>query len=168
MQMCVAQFPAVILEVHRFVTFQQAHDEVEALFQQFAGFGLLDADHRGIGRQRTRPHAQHDAAAREVIEQHDALRNPQRMVIAHADHAGAELDVLGAFRGSGDEDFRGSDDFHPGRVVLADPRLVVAQVIEMLDECQIALQGQRGVGAGGVERREENAEAHSIGHGDLR
>ena len=42
-------------------------------------------------------------------------------------HAGAELDVAGALGRGGDEDLRRGDDLAAGRVVLADPGLVVAR-----------------------------------------
>jgi hypothetical protein len=43
-------------------------------------------------------------------------------------------------------------------VVLADPCLVVVQPVEVLDELEVALERQRRVLAGGVERGQEDAE----------
>ena len=43
----------------------------------------------------------------------------------------------------------------PGRVVLADPRLVEAEGVEVLDELEITLQRQRRVGTRAVERGDE-------------
>ncbi len=40
-------------------------------------------------------------------------------------------------------------------MVLADPRLVVTEVVEVLHQLQIALNGERGIFAGRVERRQE-------------
>src|SRR5207245_1164070 len=57
------------------------------------------------------------------------------------------------------------DDLPARRVVLADPHLVEAQVIEPLDELHVAGHGQGGVLAQPVERCEEDAELHpSVGH----
>ena len=64
----------------------------------------------------------------------------------------------GALRGGGDEDLRRGDDLAARGVVLADPRLVVAQLVEPDDELEIALEGERRVLAGRVERGEEDAE----------
>jgi hypothetical protein len=47
--------------------------------------------------------------------------------------------------------------------MLADPRLVMAQRVEVLDEPQVALHRRRRVLAGGVERGEEGTGAQS-GH----
>jgi hypothetical protein len=46
-------------------------------------------------------------------------------------------------------------------VVLADPCLVVAQAIEVLDEREVALKGQRGVLSRRVKRRHEDAKTQS-------
>ena len=88
------------------------------------------------------PEAEHEAAPGQVVELHRPLRHPQRVVVAGADHAAAQLDVAGALGGSGDEDLRRGDDLAAGRVVLADPRLVVAQPVEVLDEIQVLLEQQ--------------------------
>src|SRR3954469_18461257 len=81
---------------------------------------------------------------------------------------------VGSLPGGGDEDLRRGDDLAAGGVVLADPRLVVAQAIEMLDEREVALQSKRGVLARRVKRRNEDAKtqpanqalllAHGPGH----
>ena len=62
----------------------------------------------------------------------------------------------------GDEDLRRGDDLGAARVVLADPRLVVAELVELLDRGDVA--GQRGgrvLARRRVERRHEDAEAQS-------
>ena len=60
-------------------------------------------------------------------------------------HAGAQPDALGPLGGGGDEDLRRGDDLAAGGVVLTDPRLVVAEPVEVLDQLQVALQRQGGV-----------------------
>ena len=89
--------------------------------------------------------AEHEAAPGQVVEQHGPLGDPERVVIADADHAGAELDVAGPLGGRGDEDLGRGDDLAAGRVVLADPGLVPAQPVEVVDQLQIALERQRRV-----------------------
>src|SRR5712692_6555949 len=50
--------------------------------------------------------------------------------------------------------------------MLADPDLVVAQVIEPLDQLHVAVDGQGRILAYSMERSEEDAEFHSaMGHG---
>ena len=46
--------------------------------------------------------------------------------------------------------------------MLADPGLVVAQLVEMLDQLQVTLQGQCWVLAHGMERSKEDPKTHSI------
>ena len=104
--------------------------------------------------------------ARHVVELHEALRHHQRMVVRQAGDARTELDVLGAVGGDADDDLGRGDDLPARRVVLADPRLVVAEGVEPLDQFQVAVERQGGVVADAVERGEEDAEAQAVvGHG---
>ncbi len=50
------------------------------------------------------------------------------------------------------------DQLPAGGMVLADPGLVVAEVIEPLEQFDVAADGQRGVLAQPMERGEEDAE----------
>ena len=61
-------------------------------------------------------------------------------------------------RRGGDDEFRGGDQFPAGGVVLADPGLVVAEVVEPLEQFHVAADGERRVLAEPVERGEEDAE----------
>ena len=56
------------------------------------------------------------------------------------------------------------DDLAARRVVLADPGLVVAELVEVHDQVEVALQRQRRVLAGRVERRHEDSEAKTLAH----
>ena len=76
--------------------------------------------------------------------------------------AGAELDVAGPLGRRGDEDLRRGDDLGAGGVVLADPGFVPAELVEVGDELEVALDGQRRVLPGSVERRHEDAEAQTV------
>src|SRR5689334_2262211 len=49
-------------------------------------------------------------------------------------------------------------------MVLADPRLVIVQLIDVLQQLHVALQRERGVLSQVVERRKENAAAQ-VAHG---
>jgi hypothetical protein len=76
-----------------------------------------------------------------VVELHHAVGDHEGVVIRQADHPGAELDVAGAVRRHGDEQFRGRNDLPPRAMVLADPGLVIAQGVQPLDEFQVAIHG---------------------------
>jgi hypothetical protein len=156
----VAQDPAVVGEVHRLVAAQQPHDDVGGVVEQFTGAGHVEPDHRRVRRQRTRTETQHEATARQVVEEHRALGHPERVVVGGGDDARPELDVSGAAGGRGDEDLRGRDDLRAGRVVLADPGLVVPAAVEPGDGVEVALEQQRRVLPRRVERRHEDPESH--------
>ncbi len=66
----------------------------------------------------------------------------------------------------GDEDLGAGDDLGAGGVVLADPGLVVAELVEVHDQVEVAFEGQRRVLTGRVERRHEDSETKTIRHED--
>ena len=102
-----------------------------------------------------------------MVELDEAVGDQERVVVRQARHARAEHDVARALGGRGDEDLGRGDELPPGRVVLAHPHLVVAEVIEPLDQFHVARQRERGVLADPVERREEDAELHTfVGHAE--
>src|SRR5436190_20363386 len=84
------------------------------------------------------------------------------MVIGERRDAGSQSDLLRPFRGRRDEHLRRGDDLATGRMVLADPRLVVAEPVQSLDQFQVALEGERWVLVGLVERGQEDAESHEL------
>ena len=101
-----------------------------------------------------------------MIEQHDALRHPERIVIRDADHASAKPDITGALGSGRDHDFRRRGKLSACGVMLAKPRLVVAAAVEPLDKFEIALQRQRRIDTRLMEWCEKNTEAQSLAHGD--
>ena len=133
-------------------------DDAQALVHARALRGRLDAKERRVGGQRAGPDAEHRAAAREVVEQDDAVGDVERVVIRDADDARAEPYALCAFAGGREEDFGRGDDLPTAGVVLADPCLVEAELVEPGDEVDVAPQRQRGVLARAVERCHEDAE----------
>ncbi len=139
---------------------EEAQDHGEAFHHPVALGRRIDAQHHGVRRQQARPDAEHHAAARLVIELDDAVRRHQGVVIGQRDHAGAELDALGALGRGGDEEFGAGDDLEAGRMVLADPGLVIAEPIEHLDQLEVAMQGLGGVAIQRMERGHEDAVAH--------
>jgi hypothetical protein len=94
-----------------------------------------------------------------VIELDDAVRDHERVVIREAHHTGAELDPPRVHRCGGDEQLRRGDALEAAGVMLADPRLVVTEPVEMSDELQVSMQGFRRVVVQGMKRGEEDAGA---------
>ena len=99
-----------------------------------------------------------------MIEQHGSLGDHVRVVVGHAGDAGAELDASGALGGGGDEDLGTGNDLGAGGVMLTDPGLVVAELVEVDDQFQIALQRQRRVLTSRVEGCHEDSETKAIRH----
>src|SRR2546425_3646818 len=162
----LAQLEPVGLHRHRLLAPQAPHEGLQRLLHaRTLGHGL-DAHHIGVGHERPRAAAEHGAAARHVVEQDEAGGHHQRVVVGQARHARAQHDVARALGGCGDEDLGRSDRLPSGPGVLADPHLVVAEMVEPLDELHVARQGEGGVLADPVERGEEDAELHArVSHG---
>ena len=110
-----------------------------------------------------RTDAEHHPAPGEVVEHDDAVGEDQRVVVGQRVDARAELDVSCCPGRGGDEHFGGRDRLEPGRVVLADPRLVVAELVEVLDQLEVAVQRQRRVLAHRMHGRKEDPEAQGLG-----
>jgi hypothetical protein len=164
----LAQLEPVGLEGHRLLAAQQRHDGVERLVHARALGHGLDPHHVGVGNERAGPAAEHGAAARHMVELHEPLGYQERVVIRQARHPRAEHDVPGALGGGADEDLGRGDQLPAGRVMLTDPHLVVAEVVQPLDQLHIAREGQRGILTKLVKRRQEDAELHSfVGHSPL-
>src|SRR2546421_12410475 len=87
------------------------------------------------------PGTEHHAPAGQVIEQHDALRDPQRIVVGEADHARAKLDVTRALGRNRDHDFWRRADLRTGGMVLTKPCFIVTEAVEPSDQIKIVLQG---------------------------
>jgi hypothetical protein len=101
-----------------------------------------------------------------VIELDEPLGDEERMVIGEAGHARSQHDVARALGGGCDHDLGGGDQLPPRRVMLADPHLVIAQVVEPFDQLHVAIDGEGGILADTVKGREEDAVLHStVGHG---
>ena len=160
----VDELPAIVLEIDGLVALQQPHDDAEAVFQIAPRVRLLDADHRPVGRQRARSDAEHHAPAREMVEQDDALGDPERVVIGEADDAGAELDMARPFGRHRHEDFGRGADLRSRRMMLAAPGFVIAAAVEPLDQLEIALQRERRIDAWLVERRQKDPKTKTIRH----
>ena len=72
----------------------------------------------------------------------------KRVVVGERHHPGAErMRWVRCGRG-GDEDLGRGDDLVAAGVVLADPGLVEAEAVEVLDQGEVAVEGEGGVLAG--------------------
>ena len=160
LQLGVAQLEPVGLHRHHLAA-QQRDDHVERLGHHVALSARVDAEHHRVRRQQAGPDAEHRAPARQMVELRHAVGDHQRLVVGQRDDAGAEPDVLGARRDVGDEQLGAGDDLVAGGVVLADPRLVEAELVEPLDELAVALQTERRVLVDGMKRRHEDAETQT-------
>src|SRR3546814_6776821 len=70
----------------------------------------IDAHDVSVGGQGAGARAEDDPAAGEVVEQADAVGQQPRVVVGQRDHAGAELDVLGALGRHRDDELWRSEE----------------------------------------------------------
>jgi len=92
-----------------------------------------------------------------MVELDDPAREHERVVIGQRRHAGAEADALRSLGSSRAEHLGRGDNLDAAGVVLADPRLIIIQPVQMLKQLEIALERQRRVFVPGVERRQKDA-----------
>ena len=149
-----------------FLAAQQRHQHVQRLVHHVALLGDRDAHHVGVRRERAGADPKHRPPAGHVVELVDPVGQHERVVVGQGRDPGAQPDVLGALGRRGDEHLGAGDQLIGRRVVLADPGLVIAELVQPLDQLQVALDRQRRVLVDRVERRDEGAEAQACGqHG---
>ena len=164
-QQRVVQLEPIRLVADRLRLREQPHDDVQRFVHPLPLAHHVHPEHDGIRRQGARPHAHHHAPPREVVEEYHAVGDHQRVVIGQADDPGAELDVPGPLGSGSHEHFRRGNGLPATTMVLTDPGLVEPQIVEPLEQLQIALQAEGRVLSEPVERRQENPELHPCGQG---
>ena len=137
---------------------EQRQDRLQRLLHHRPLVHRVDAHHVGVGRQRARPGAEHHPAAGEVVEQHPAVGDHERMVVGQGHHPGAQPDVSGPFGRGGDEHLGTRDEFVTAGMVFAEPGLVVAEPVQRLDAVHVVLQCGGGGLTHGVEGGDEHTE----------
>ncbi len=160
MQGCVAQLEPVAVVGERLRVGQQAHDDAHRFVHPLTLEGRVQPEHERVGDQRAGAHAKHRPAAGQVVEQHNTVGHHQRVVVRQADDARAELDGARALGRRGQVHLRRRDDLPAGAVVLADPGFVETELVEPLDQLQVALEGIGRVSADLMEWGHENPKLH--------
>ena len=113
-----------------------------------------------VGGKRAGTASEHHAAACQMVEQCEAVRDVERMMVRNAHHARTQHDPLGARGRDRHEDFGRRNDLPSGRMMLADEGFFIAELIEPLDQLHVAFETQGWVFADSMKRRHENSESH--------
>ncbi len=158
MQLRVGQVEPVGLAIDHLAP-QQRDDDLERLVHHAPLVAGVDADLQRVMDERAGADPEHRPAARHVVELHHAVGQHERVMVRQRHDAGAEPDVAGALRRRGDEHLRASDQLEAAGMVLADPRLVIVQPVEMLEQLEVTLDRQGRVLVVVVKRREKDAAA---------
>jgi len=151
--------------VHEPVTFRrdplapkQPANDRDRLVLTIALRHRVDPERMRVGGKRAGAGAEDGAASRHMVELHHALRDVEGMVIGQRDHAGAELDALGALAGGGQKHLRRGNHLPTGGMMLAAPELVVAERVELRDKVEVAAELQHRMLADRMVRGEEGSE----------
>jgi hypothetical protein len=125
----------------------------------------VDAQHQRIRRQQARASTEHHPPPGMVVQLYDAVRRHQRIMVWQRNHAGAEADRFGAFRGDGDKQFGGTDQLPPRGVMLANPGFVETEAIEPLHQLQVPVHAGGGILIHWMKRGQEGPMAQrDAGH----
>jgi hypothetical protein len=134
---------------------EQTGDDVDGVRHPVAlGLGI-DAEHHRVRWQEARAEAEHRPPARLIVELDDAVRHQQGVVVGQRDDPGAQPDMAGALGGGGDEQLGLAIDLIAARMVLADPRLGIAEFVEPLHQLEIALHAEQRILVVGMEGRQK-------------
>ncbi len=82
---------------------EQCQDRLERFVHHPALLDRIDAHHVGVRRQGAGAGTEHHPPAGQMVQQHPAVGNHQRMVVGQRHNTGTQPDVLGSFGGGGDE-----------------------------------------------------------------
>ena len=152
LQVALLQLEPVGLHRHRFGAPQQRHDDAERLVLAVTQGHRVDAEGAGVGGQRTRAGAEDGPTPGQVVEQRDAAGHVVGVVVGQAHHTGGQLDAMGALGRGGEEHLGVADGLPAAGVVLPHPHLVVAELVEVLDQsagpARTAASGARRPGGG--------------------
>src|SRR5713101_9054273 len=141
---------------------EQANDRADALDHALALRSRIYPEHVCVCGQRPGAASEHHAAMGQMVEQGEAVRDVKGMMIRDTDDARAELDSLGAGRRDRHENFGRRDYFPSRRMMLADERFFVAELVEPFDELHVALETERRVFADAMKGGHENSELHHL------
>ena len=114
-------------------------DDVQRLARHVAVLAghAVDIEHRPVARQAGRGDAEIQPAVGEMVEHRDAIGEFGRVVIRQQEPAGAEADVLGLQERLRQQQVRRGMRLPRRGVVLADPGLLVAELVEPAQHLQI-------------------------------
>ena len=143
---------------------EELQDDLEALDHAIALRVRIDAELERIRRQQARPHAEHHAPACLVIELDHAVRDGQRVVIRQRDHARSQTDAFRALGSCRNEHLGRRDDFIARGMMFTDPRFIVTETVQMLDQFKVAVDAKGRVLIQRMERGKKNAVAELDGH----
>src|SRR5581483_4893641 len=137
-------------------------EHLGALARQLAGlFGrAVDPAHRLVSYDAPGTAADHQPALDLVIELGQPKRGVERLVERHQQHARAELHALRPRSRARDEQVWGRDVLPEAREVLADPDLLVPELVGQLERREVITVRVGHAAARRVERHREHAEAH--------
>ena len=121
---------------------QQPHDDVEVDLEQLAGVGRVEAQHHRVGGQRSRPAAQHGPAL--VRWSSITMRSATHSGLWYAIEVTPVPSLMCLVRSAAVAMKISGEAMIslPAEWCSLDPRLVVAQPVEVLDEFHVPLQGQ--------------------------
>jgi len=91
---------------------------------------------------------------------HDTFRDIEGVVVRKRDRAGAQSQKSRLLGHGGEEDLRRRNGFPTARMMLAYPRLVIAELIRDPEQFEVTLHAERDVSLQRMERWQEDTVSH--------
>ncbi len=121
----------------------------------------VDPERVRVRGERAGTGAEDRPAAGHPVELHHTLRDVEGVVIGQRDDPSGELDALRPLTRRGEEHLGRADHLPAARMVLAAPELVVAELVQELDQVEIAAELKHRVLADRMVRGEKGAETQT-------
>ncbi|MGY4379655.1 hypothetical protein ACVWZ3_007294 [Bradyrhizobium sp. i1.3.6] len=124
----------------------------------------VDVEHRPVARQAASGDTEIEPALGEMIEHRDAVGELRRVVIGQQEAARPDANILGLHQRLRDQEVRRGIGFPGCGVVLADPGLLIAELVEPAHDLQVPVVSFLQAALRRMRRHREIADLHGFPH----
>ncbi len=152
--------PVLALMLERLGPVPETQDDLQRLAGHGADVAGADAEHGLVGGDGAGGHAEVQAAVGQMVQHHQPAGQGRGMMHGQEEPAGAQADIPGLGEAAHEQQVRRRIGLPGHRVMLADPGLAIAQLVQPADDLQVELEARFQVPLGRVGRHGEKAELH--------
>ncbi len=140
----------------------ETQDDFQRLPRHGPDVGRSDAEHRLVGGDRAGGHSEVQPASGKMIQHHQAAGEGGGVVHRQEEAARTQADVAGLGEGADQQEVGRGIGLPRHGVVLADPGLAIAKLIQPADDLQVPVEALLQIPLGRMGRHGEEAELHGV------